>query len=93
MLVDPVKHYFYFGLIRLWLWHDHSWKRSQSLLLLVSGTGTLIAAACGIEVISHRERYAVREAIAVFAGVDISTIESPPFAVAFSQVIGLEIEY
>lgn len=67
-------------------------EASQSLLLLVSGTGTLVVATCGIEVISYRERYAACEVIAVFAVVDISTIESPPLAVAFSQVVGLEID-
>lgn len=86
MLVDPVKHYFYFGLIRLWLWHDHSWKCSQSLLLFVSGTGTFIAAACGIEVIGHGERDAAREIVSILSADDISTIIRPPLTIAFGQV-------
>ena len=67
-------------------------EASQSLLLLVSGTGTFIAAARGVEVIGHGERDATREIVGVLSADDIRAIKSPPLAIAFGQVRGLEKE-
>ena len=61
-------------------------ETSQSLLLFVSGTGTFIAAACGIEVIRHGERDAAREIVGVLSADDISTIIRPPLTIALGQV-------
>lgn len=63
---------------------------SQSLLLFVSCTGTLVATACGIEVISHSERDVARKIVGVFSADDIRAIIRPPLAITLGQVRGLE---
>ena len=65
---------------------------SQSLLLFVSCTGTLVATACGIEVISHSERDVARKIVGVFSADDIRAIIRPPLAITLGQVRGLEEE-
>ena len=62
-------------------------EASQSLLLFVSGTRSLVAAACGIEVIGHGERDAAREIVSILSADDISTIIRPPLTIALGPFL------